>query len=201
MIHAYAPRVSNLKSKIPDVCDRKCLEIPEAAKFGGLVWLVKVDEHGRVVTGSTPTNKNGQATLCKGGRFYFENVKTGGVFFFIAVESSSQTCGVTVGKHKDTNKTTARNKWAESGRKRRWKDAGTRCSSLGCSLTWMSDMGCRLLRRDWRWAAVAPFLLLQRCSAIHSFLSSGNRCMPKTHFVTGRARTLTCFTLCGEIKV
>lgn len=117
MIHAYAPRVSNLKSKIPDVCDRKCLEIPEAAKFGGLVWLVKVDEHGRVVTGSTPTNKNGQATLCKGGRFYFENVKTGGVFFFIAVERSSQTCGVTVGKHKDTNKTTARNKWAESGRK------------------------------------------------------------------------------------
>ena len=104
-------------------------------------------------------------------------------FYFSCRESSSQTCGVTVGKHKDTNKTTARNKWAESGRKGGEGTPVHAARSLGCSLTWMSDMGCRLLRRDWRWAAVAPFLLLQHRSAIHSFLSSWNRCMPKTRFV------------------
>lgn len=80
---------------------------------------------------------------------------TGYFFFFFFFtnrrSSSSQTRGVTVRNQIQTNVQVDTVELI-LGDKRR-NEAVSRRSVPGCRRRWTSDMGCRVLRRDWRWAA------------------------------------------------
>lgn len=73
-------------------------------------------------------------------------VISGSVIFSLET-AACQTFGVTIGKHRDTNKTPLLNSKGITSRK---AVEARRCMVVGPRglLRWMSGMGCRLLRRD-----------------------------------------------------
>ena len=78
-------------------------------------------------------------------------------------------CGVTVGKHRGANGTPAPDTWAGSRGKGGETTPVHAARSLPAPVTWMSDSGCELLRRGWRWALRRPVPLL-RPVACSSFI-------------------------------